>query len=363
MDTLKSSIQTDDEFSYDQNVLRSKIRLKEGRFTPLDIVLYSISLLDTKKRNLMEEKLPNFVIKDVSYQILDKLGVTELLEMLREIDLYSLFDSNRRDFWEALKILCQNRIRILNNDDPVSTIHPDIMSELKEEFQKMNSKKLASLENEIKTNLDSKQNLDVEFFDQVQRMIEIFRSKALLDEYHSKILSEFEKIKEENMEEKIARRNEDDEVMREMIRRASEHTQVGDYDFFDECDLSTTTTSGNSKKPKYSNKAMYGIDFSKYQTDKYDKSAPPRKFVQGYKFHIFYPDLIDASVTPNFRLENPDKLAATCTLIFHAGAPYQDIGFTIVNKEWEKNHRFGYNATFERGILLLHFEFKRGKLY
>ena len=43
----------------------------------------------------------------------------------------------------------------------------------------------------------------------------------------------------------------------------------------------------------------------------------------------------------------------------HAGPPYEDCAFRIINKEWEYSHKKGFKCTFERGILHLYFNFKR----
>ena len=80
--------------------------------------------------------------------------------------------------------------------------------------------------------------------------------------------------------------------------------------------------------------------------------------VQGYKFNIFYPDLIDKSRAPTFRLES-DSSSDTKILRFMAGPPYEDLAFRIVNKEWEYSHKRGFKCTFDRGILHLYFNFKR----
>ena len=45
-----------------------------------------------------------------------------------------------------------------------------------------------------------------------------------------------------------------------------------------------------------------GFEWNKYNQTHYDFDNPPPKIVQGYKFNIFYPDLIDKSITPEFRL-------------------------------------------------------------
>ena len=72
--------------------------------------------------------------------------------------------------------------------------------------------------------------------------------------------------------------------------------------------------------------------------------------VQGYKFNIFYPDLVDRSKTPSFALEPADH-QEFCLIRFHGGPPYEDIAFKIVNKEWEYGQKRGFKCVFERGIL------------
>jgi hypothetical protein len=63
---------------------------------------------------------------------------------------------------------------------------------------------------------------------------------------------------------------------------------------------------------------------------------PCCKVVQGYKFNLFFPDLIDRTQAPTYTIM-PDgsKHGETCILRIHAGPPYEDIAFKIVNKEWE----------------------------
>ncbi len=47
------------------------------------------------------------------------------------------------------------------------------------------------------------------------------------------------------------------------------------------------------RKPKYFNRVHTGYEWNKYNQTHYDSDNPPPKVVQGYKFNIFYPDLID----------------------------------------------------------------------
>lgn len=56
------------------------------------------------------------------------------------------------------------------------------------------------------------------------------------------------------------------------------------------------------RKPRYFNRVHTGFEWNKYNQTHYDMDNPPPKIVQGYKFNIFYPDLIDKSCTPQYFL-------------------------------------------------------------
>ncbi|KAJ5131007.1 uncharacterized protein N7515_007046 [Penicillium bovifimosum] len=126
------------------------------------------------------------------------------------------------------------------------------------------------------------------------------------------------------------------------------------------------------RKPRYFNRVQMGYEWNKYNQTHYDHDNPPPKVVQGYKFNIFYPDLIDKTKAPTYRIERENGRKRgessaeageedTCLIRFVAGPPYEDLAFRIVDKEWDysaKRER-GFKSTFDKGILQLHFQFKR----
>ena len=75
---------------------------------------------------------------------------------------------------------------------------------------------------------------------------------------------------------------------------------------------------------------------------------------------MFYPDIVDKSEPPRFYLENTDH-PDFIIIRFHGGAPYEDISFKILNKEWDNADRFGFRSDFEKGILRLYFKFLKKK--
>lgn len=61
------------------------------------------------------------------------------------------------------------------------------------------------------------------------------------------------------------------------------------------------------RKPRYFNRVHTGFEWNKYNQTHYDMDNPPPKIVQGYKFNIFYPDLIDKNGTPEYFLVSKTK--------------------------------------------------------
>jgi hypothetical protein len=109
------------------------------------------------------------------------------------------------------------------------------------------------------------------------------------------------------------------------------------------------------RKPRYFNRVQMGYEWNKYNQTHYDHDNPPPKVVQGYKFNIFYPDLIERTKAPTYRIEReggrkrgqsfaPAGEEDTCLIKFIAGPPYEDIAFRIVDKEWD------YSAKRERNF-------------
>ena len=96
------------------------------------------------------------------------------------------------------------------------------------------------------------------------------------------------------------------------------------------------------------------------------------------QFNIFYPDLIDKSKAPTYKIVKEPGNEETVLLHFTAGPPYEDIAFRIVNREWEYSHKRlvthilpeldfdvsqkiyrGFRSSFDRGCLSLWFNFRR----
>jgi hypothetical protein len=143
---------------------------------------------------------------------------------------------------------------------------------------------------------------------------------------------------------------------REVARGVSENEEI----FAGEEEIPTSSkpiwaSKLRPRKPRYFNRVQMGYEWNKYNQTHYDHDNPPPKVVQGYKFNIFYPDLIDKTKGPTYRIERengrkrgqsftPAGEEDTCLIRFLSGPPYEDLAFRIVDKEWD------YSAKRERGF-------------
>jgi hypothetical protein len=149
------------------------------------------------------------------------------------------------------------------------------------------------------------------------------------------------------------------QFQREVARGVQENEEV----FANEETVTATSKAilhTELRKPKFYNRVQLGYEWNKYNQTHYDHDNPPPKVVQGYRFNIFYPNLIDKTKAPTYKIEReggrkrgqtfaPAGEDDTCVIRFISGPPYQDIAFRIVDKEWDysaKRDR-GFRSTFE----------------
>ena len=333
--------------------------------------------------------------------VLDNYKTKEELDNLeKEIheNLKNEYKNEEIKFWnDVLKLLSINKSRIIldnmynefltkykNNEiaNNSSSINLNI-------FNEENTYNKKKLENKIigkKTNSNEKDN---NLINQKNKLKEIkeeeeennkkeLNSDEEVDEYLQKISGIIpQKTKEENKDTNIIKgSNLNIKESRFLIEEENFHNNLPDEkntnidldefgeneNIFNETVPLNLTYDWSEKytpiKPRYSNRVRVGYEWNKYNQVHYNIDNPPPKIIQGYKFNIFYPSLIDKTKTPTYFLERGDALDM-CIIRFHAGAPYEDIAFKIVNREWDMTEKAAFKNIFDKGILKLYFKFKR----
>ncbi|PVU94920.1 hypothetical protein BB561_002182 [Smittium simulii] len=361
-----------------------------------------IIVCDARKQRLQHALNSTGVSKDVEDEIinmLDNKTIPELIDLQNQIR--KKVNSNEpvdMDYWEeVLKQIIVEQAKLKINE-----YHKKVMSALIKKTRqsqqieaKRNQQELAAILSKYKTpssSLDNTQashpqskilnyssdlatpdfnsaqnNTNIEVFN--QSMEPVLSEKILYEDRKLPLLTE-----EEDRENLVSKQI--------LALEKSEEQNDEEQAFSTEALLESQTYSWEDKykprKPKYFNKVHTGYEWNKYNQTHYDFDNPPPRVVQGYKFNIFYPDLIDKSQTPTYKIEpdmefldpnDPEKKifafgkktfkGETVIIRFIAGPPYEDLAFRIVNREWEYSRKYGFRNSFNGSVLQLHFRFRR----
>ncbi|KAG9343228.1 hypothetical protein JZ751_014207 [Albula glossodonta] len=484
---FKTWAEQEDNFHLHQAKLRSKIRIRDGRAKPIDLLAKYISAEDDDLAVEMHEP----------YTFLNGLTVTDMDDLLEDIKVYMELEQGKNvDFWRDMTTITEDEISKLRKleasgkgpGDRREGINTSVSTDVQTVFKGKTYSQLQALHLNIESKIRAGgSNLDIGYWESLLQQVRVYMARARLRERHQDVLRQklfklkqeqgveseplFPIIKEEPLTETPVTtaeggsageagpssssppvdaegEGEDEEgekdkegeeegeeeeeeegrteavlteedliqqsqaeydsgrysprlllpsdlpldthtiepeedlqrlhlARRQMqvtgdasesaedafVRRAKEGMGGDEAQFSVELPLTGKmylwADKYRPRKPRFFNRVHTGFEWNKYNQTHYDFDNPPPKIVQGYKFNIFYPDLIDKRSTPQYFLEPSPDNKDFGVLRFHAGPPYEDIAFKIVNREWEYSHRHGFRCQFANGIFQLWFHFKR----
>lgn len=389
----------EDSFIGTQHFLRQAIRLRENRATDADALARNVrlDLLDVAA----DSRSPAEFLDDRVADGLSVEGVDELVEAVEhELDCVPDFpvegDSTffNRDlrvrWWTGVEKFLKELSRSLRERNRIQTVggsnlHASVQRDVDDMLKEKKKGELEKMKDEISDRLkgggggdDNAIYGEVDFWVEALRSIHSRLARVELREMSDALAKERKHLR-------AARPNANSSGSR---KRTADGQAGGPSTSTDDALLSSEMQKGlgadeeafaeetavpakkayvpehlwnekyRPRKPRYYNRVHTGYDWTKYNRTHYDHNNPPPKTVQGYKFNIFYPDLIDRSVTPKFSISKTDNPEVSI-ITFSAGPPYEDLAFKIVNRQWEQSHRRGYRCSFDRGVLCLWFNFQR----
>ncbi|KAK2988769.1 hypothetical protein RJ640_025928 [Escallonia rubra] len=326
----------EEEFVLKQSKIKSEIRLQKGHAKPID-------------------KLINLV--EGSTDVFKGLKVEELEELLEEINLHREVTQMPVQFWEALQVVCTWELALTQKKlvgDQERSLHSSVVTVVENFLERKSYKELEELNSQIESKMRSGQAQVVEFWEDVARRLEFWIAKACLNEIYANMSCTRQPSGSED--------NLHNDHTLDQIDETLDHGTANDADSLypepipqvDGC-----LEKVFPRKPKFLTRVQSRYVRNKYNQTHYDHDNPPPKMIQGYKFEIYYPDLIDMARAPSYVLENDGDSKDTCIIRFHSGPPYEDVAFRIVNDEWEMSRKKGFKCTHESGVLHLHFTLKR----
>ena len=352
-----------DNFHKEQIKVRSKVRLVEKRGEAIDLLAQNALMLEEQHAH---DPVPGFLDLDLETRSpRELLQGADLGQVLQGARAYLELDKNT-EFWREVVVICE-----LHLGAPRRGVHGDLVESIDESFDGKSAKEL----NDMLTNIQHQRRdtpEDTAYWDHVAALARRRLAETRLNDIHSDILARcrnapfVKRVKKPIPSEppaaaaaapvKEASREDPSTAAAAMVEREKARGMDDDEDLFT---TEVATTSVGGRKPRYVNKIKTGFEWNKYNQAHYSAEEPPPKTVHGYKFNIFYPDLVNPAKPPTYKIEPCVDDRDFVILRFQAGPPYDDLAFRIVNQEWDLAPRKGFRCVFERGILQLFFNFKR----
>jgi len=430
----------EDKFVLKQSKKKADIRVREGRAKPIDFLAFNLKFIDTERDVFDDEDADLDIDAPSPDQVVQNLNVAELADLEKEIASYHVLETNltNREYWKALQSLCASRRAKLKPEHDEGRVVSSVADDIDKILAPKTYDQLAALEGQIKAKLQSNEDIDTDYWEQLLRSLAVWKAKATLNKVYKAIAdSREQRLKQrghDTGQSRVATSGAtpvdggttatvdsaptDGDTPADQARTANapisalsrernvapEGTQR--FSQHDSGDLAQTTNAMydrevsrgvaeneeilnaeetvpsaskpkwadqyRPRKPRYFNRVQMGYEWNKYNQTHYDHDNPPPKVVQGYKFNLFYPELIDKTKAPTFKIirehgrRRGESFAAagevdTCLIRFVAGPPYEDIAFRIVDREWDYSSKRdrGFKSSFDKGILQLHFQFKK----
>ncbi|KAF7559235.1 hypothetical protein G7046_g4914 [Stylonectria norvegica] len=405
----------EDKFVLSQSKKKAGIRVREGRAKPVDFLAFNLRYVDSEHDLFEDDDADMGIDVPAPGDVIKSLDASQIPELESDIASYHVLESNarNREYWMALQTLCADRNAKLNPQGREERVVSSVSDDIDKILGPKTHDQLEALEKQIKAKLNSNQDIDTDYWEQLLRSLLVWKARAKLSQVYEAIKqSRMEQLRERNPEKaraldqslpsteaaasllqtKVpsAPKNEPVAVVSSSSHASAapppgtaRFSQTGDEDFSqatkalydrevargvdeneeiftaEEAVVNTAKPQWVDKyrprKPRYFNRVQMGYDWNKYNQTHYDHDNPPPKVVQGYKFNIFYPELIDKTKAPTFKIirehgrRRGESFAAageedTCLIRFIAGPPYEDIAFRVVDREWD------YSAKKDRGF-------------
>lgn len=379
--------QAEVSFAGRQYFARQAIRLRENRPNRIDefsrVVRLDVPGVDNTSPDTADDVInlihgiPASELKDILDTMDDELDFIPDFPTNNDSDAFNR--STRLHFWQAVRAVIADCARMHLDGG----VHASVQAEVDTMLRGKSPEKLSEMELEIVARLQPDIEDDPDFgeadfwtaaLSQIKSLLAVHRLKDIVLQLRAERAIRASRQHKTDVENNVSksrdrhmRFKENEMVLEEAAKGMGENEEA----FTEEVEVKPSRRSHDAiessyarndkfrpRKPLYFNRVHTGYNWTKYNRTHYDHDNPPPKTVQGYKFNIFYPDLIDTSKTPSYHIsktDNPD----VCIITFKAGPPYLDIAFKIVDRPWERSHKRGYRCSFDRGVLQLWFYFQR----
>ena len=209
---MREWISKEDEFVLKQSKKKARIRVREGRAKTIDWLVVTLGAVDGERDPLEDDE------EDGQLEVIDPSGVFEGLSLSQlhdlgsDIDTFLLLevDNRSRKYWIALKTICKDYEGNLapSTHHSLRAAATSISADIDKLLAPKTLKELEKLETQVKNKLQSREPIDVEYWEQLLRSVGVFKSRAELSAvYRAVIQDRLDTFQDEQCQEALSVRS------------------------------------------------------------------------------------------------------------------------------------------------------------
>lgn len=173
----------EDRFVLKQAKKKAEVRVREGRGKPIDWLAVTLRFIEPSRDAFDDD------VEDTELDVVDPEGVfeglddTQLHELGKDISVYLTLEThkNSREFWETMKIICENRLRNAGEGATKGgRAAASISGDVDKLFASKSAEELETLEKQIRIKLRSNEPIDYEYWEQLLKNLTESKARAKL---------------------------------------------------------------------------------------------------------------------------------------------------------------------------------------
>ncbi|RMZ78396.1 hypothetical protein DV738_g3899, partial [Chaetothyriales sp. CBS 135597] len=403
---MRAWVAQEDDFVLAQAKKRAAIRVKEGRARVVDwlVVLQRAQDVEGAAGGAGSGGFEEIEDEELEYRdpvkLIESLNKVEECEALRkDVEGFEKMERVRkaRNWWAVIATILKERENRLKLESGAGGARRGVDAGVQADIDNLLKGKtvdqLNTLEGQVRGKLEGDEVVDTDYWGELLDRVGLWKARKATEAVWKEMV---EKRIQQLRKEQADAKDDDLEAYRNQILKqgfipapsAASNTLIArgvdeDEELFTAEEPTTTKPPSASspsltgqpalRKPLYFNRVALGYDWNKYNQTHYSADNPPPRVVQGYKFHIFYPDLPKHTTkAPTYKIiresgrrKGESRAAAgeedMCIIRFSAGPPYEDIAFRIVDRDWDYSGKEGrgFKSVFQDGVLTLWFSFRK----
>ncbi|RDI79843.1 hypothetical protein Vi05172_g10108 [Venturia inaequalis] len=178
----------EDKFALRQAKKKAILRVKAGRQEPIDLFVVTLATIDPTRDILDKDEDGDEDENGSTLEIPDPAGALEdfslaqVKELATEVDAYLKLEKHptNLDYWENIKLLCNDRISKLTNSGPSARGVSNVAADVDRLLGSKTFAELEKLEKQIKGKLRSNEPIDTDYWELLLNSAQVYKARSKL---------------------------------------------------------------------------------------------------------------------------------------------------------------------------------------